>query len=282
MVSRSFKRLSCGILLWAALSLSTFAYVLVDRVVASVNGEAILESDVKLGMLFYGIQNKRDVINKLVNVYILAQFLEGKGGSLQDEYIHSVLLDIARANGTDLDGLAEELSKEGLTLEDLKRFLQKELLARQGLDAYLSREIKVSDVDLEIEKLKKGEVKLQREIELLTVDKKDGEKVLKLIGEGKKLSDMAKALGISVENLKVEKGDLVEPLDKEVWRAGVGDTVFAEDKDNIYIAYIRGQKDVYRGKSTEELKKEVLTKKIEERREELLRELKRKSIIKIP
>lgn len=281
MVSEGLKRLSCGVLLWAALSLSTFAYVLVDRVVASVNGEAILESDVKLGMLFYGVQNRRDIINKLVDVYILAQFLEGKGVGVQDEYINSVLLDIAKANGTDLDGLSKELSKEGLTLEDLKRFLRKELLAKQGLDAYLSREIKVTDVDLEIEKLKKGEVKLQREIELLTVDKKEGERVLRLIGKGKKLSDMAEALGVPIETLKVERGDLVEPLDREVWKAGVGDTVFAEDKDNIYIAYIKGQRDVYHGKSTEELKKEVLTKKIEERREELLRDLKRKSVIKI-
>ncbi len=281
MVSGGLKRLSCGVLLWAALSLSTFAYVLVDRVVASVNGEAILESDVKLGMLFYGVQNRRDIINKLVDVYILAQFLEGKGGGVQDEYINSVLLDIAKTNGTDLDGLSKELSKEDLTLEDLKRFLRKELLAKQGLDAYLSREIKVSDVDLEIEKLKKGEIKLQREIELLTVDKKEGEKVLRLIGKREKLSDMAEALGVPIETLKVERGDLVEPLDKEVWRAGVGDTVFAEDKDNIYIAYIKDQRDVYHGKSIEELKKEVLAKKIEERREELLRDLKRKSIIKI-
>ena len=47
MVSGGFKKALSGDLLWTAIS---FSEVLVDRVVASVNSEPILESDVKMGL----------------------------------------------------------------------------------------------------------------------------------------------------------------------------------------------------------------------------------------
>ncbi|WP_340694988.1 peptidylprolyl isomerase [Hydrogenobacter thermophilus] len=281
MVSKGFKRVSCGILLLATLILPTFALKLVDRVVASVNGEPVLESDVKLGELFYNTTDKKEVIKKIVDMYILAQFLENKGGHVPEEYINTAIMDIAKANNTDIDGLAKELSKEGLTIEDLKGFLEKELLSTQGLNAYLSKEIKISDLDIELEKLKRGEVKIKRDIDLLVLDKKDGNKVLKLMEEKKTLSEIAKALGSNLESLSVEKGDLVEPLDKEVWRTSPGNLVISEDNEHIYLAYVKDQRETYSGTPEEELKKELFTKKLEERRRELIESLKKKSFIKI-
>ncbi|GBC89049.1 Chaperone SurA [bacterium HR13] len=281
MVSKGLKGISCGILLLATLVASAFAQKLVDKVIASVNGEPILESDVKLAELFYGTQNRHEVINKLVDVYLLAQFLESRGGRVPEEYISATLMDIAKANNTDLEGLAKELAKEDLTLDDLKRFLEKELLSTQGLSIYLSKEIKVSELDVELEKLKRGGVKLRRDIDLLVLDKKDGERLLKMMEEKKTLKDIAKAFSAKVENLSVEKGDLVEPLDKEVWRASLGSLVVAEDDKHIYLAQVKDQKEIYSGVPEDELKKEILAKKIEEKRRELLENLKKKSFVKI-
>ncbi|SNZ10999.1 peptidylprolyl isomerase [Hydrogenobacter hydrogenophilus] len=281
MVSKSIKGLSCGVLLLAVIVLGAFAQKLVDRVVASVNGEPILESDVKLGELFYGTKDRKQVIDKLIDTYLIAQFLESKGGQVPQEYINKALSDIAKANNTDIEGLAKELAREGLTVEDLRRFLEKEILATQGLNFYLSKEIKVSQLDVELEKLKKGQVKLKRDIDLVVLDKKDGDKLLKLMEQKKTLPEIAKALSTNVESVSVEKGDLVEPLDKEVWKASIGSLVVAEDDQHIYLAQIKDQKETYSGVSEEQLREQIFLKKLEERREELISSLKKKSFVKI-
>ncbi|WP_299197241.1 peptidylprolyl isomerase [Thermocrinis sp.] len=281
MVGENLKKLSGGILLFTALVVLSFAQGLVDRVVASVNGDPILESDVKLGMLFYNTTDRKEVISKLVDVWLINQFLQGKGIGVQEELLDQALVKIAQANNMSLEKLQNELQKEGLTLRDLKEFLRKELLFSQGIYAVLLREVNVSSLDLELEKLKRGEVEVKRLVEVLVVNKKDGEKLMKALEKTKDLQELAKVLGLKVETLLVKKGELVESLDKEVWNAKVGDLVFGEDKEHIYVAKVLGVKEEYKGKSLEELKEELLQKKLEERKRELLQNLRKKSFIKI-
>ncbi|MCI4453452.1 MAG: hypothetical protein JHC25_00720 [Thermodesulfobacterium sp.] len=281
MVGENLKKLSGGILLFTALVVFSFAQGLVDRVVASVNGDPILESDVKLGMLFYNTTDKKEVISKLVDVWLINQFLQGKGVGVQEELLDQALVKIAQANNMSLEKLQNELQKEGLTLRDLKEFLRKELLFSQGIYAVLLKEVNVSSLDLELEKLKRGEVEAKRLVEVLVVDKKDSERLMKALEKTKDPRELAKALGLEVETLLVKKGELVESLDKEVWNAKVGDLVFGEDKEHIYVAKVLEVKEEYKGKSLEELKEELLQKKLEERKKELLENLKRKSFIKI-
>jgi parvulin-like peptidyl-prolyl isomerase len=281
MVGENLKKLSGGILLFTALVVFSFAQGLVDRVVASVNGDPILESDVKLGMLFYNTTDKKEVISKLVDVWLINQFLQGKGIDVQEELLDQALVKIAQANNMSLEKLQNELQKEGLTLRDLKEFLRKELLFSQGIYTVLLREVNVSSLDLELEKLQRGEVEVKRLVEVLVVDKKDGERLMKALEKTKDLQELAKALGLKVETLLVKKGELVESLDKEVWNAKVGELVFGEDKGHIYVAKVVEVKEEYKGKSLEELKEELLEKKLEERKKELLQNLRKKSFIRI-
>jgi peptidyl-prolyl cis-trans isomerase SurA len=281
MVGENLKKLSCGILLFTALVVLSFAQGLVDRVVASVNGDPILEGDVKLGMLFYNTTDKKEVISKLVDVWLINQFLQGKGIGVQEELLDQALIKIAQANNMSLERLQNELQKEGLTLRDLKEFLRKEILFSQGIYAVLFREVNVSALDLELEKLKRGEVEVKRLVEVLVVDKKDSEKLMKAFEKTKDLRELAKALGLEVETLLVKKGELVESLDKEVWNAKVGDLVFGEDKEHIYVAKVVEVREEYKGKSLEELKEELLEKKLEERKKELLQNLRKRSFIRI-
>jgi parvulin-like peptidyl-prolyl isomerase len=281
MVGENLKKLSGGILLFTALVVFSFAQGLVDRVVASVNGDPILESDVKLGMLFYNTTDRKEVISKLVDVWLINQFLQGKGIGVQEELLDQALVKIAQANNMSLEKLQNELQKEGLTLRDLKEFLRKELLFSQGIYAVLLREVNVSALDLELEKLKRGEVEVKRLVEVLVVDKKDGERLMRALEKTKDLRELAKALGLEVETLLVKKGELVESLDKEVWNAKVGDLVFGEDKEHIYVAKVLEVKEEYKGKSLEELREELLEKKLEERKKELLQNLRKRSFIRI-
>lgn len=281
MVGENLKKLSGGILLFTALVVLSFAQGLVDRVVASVNGDPILESDVKLGMLFYNTTDRRKVISRLVDVWLINQFLQGKGIDVQEELLDQALIKIAQTNNMSLERLQNELQKEGLTLRDLKEFLRKEILFSQGIYAVLLREVNVSSLDLELEKLKRGEVEVKRLVEVLVVDKRDGEKLMKALEKTKDLRELAKALGLEVETLLVKKGELVESLDKEVWNAKVGDLVSEEDKEHIYVAKVLEVKEEYKGKSLEELKEELLEKKLEERKKELLQNLRKRSFIRI-
>ena len=281
MVGENFKKLSGGILLFTALVVLSFAQGLVDRVVASVNGDPILESDVKLGMLFYNTTNKREVVSRLVDVWLINQFLQGKGIGVQEELLDQTLIRIAQANSMSLERLQNELQKEGLTLRDLKEFLRKEILFSQGIYAVLLMEVNVSFLDLELEKLKRGEVEVKRLVEVVVVDKKDSERLMRALEKTKEPRELANALGLEVEILLVKKGELVESLDKEVWNAKVGDLVFGEDKEYIYVAKVVEVREEYKGKSLEELKEELLEKKLEEKKRELLQNLRKKSFIRI-
>ena len=281
MVGENLKKLSGGILLFTALVVFSFAQQLVDRVVASINGDPILESDVKLGMLFYNTTDRREAISRLVDVWLINQFLQGKGVGVQEELLDQALVKIAQANNMSLERLQNELQKEGLTLRDLKEFLRKEILFSQGIYAVLLREVNVSALDLELEKLKRGEVEVKRLVEVVVVDKKDSERLMRALEKTKDLRELARALGLEVETLLVKKGELVESLDKEVWKAKVGELVFGEDKEHIYVAKVLEIKEEYKGKSLEELKEELLQKKLEERKKELLQNLRKKSFIRI-
>ncbi len=278
MVPRGFKKILGGVLLWSTLS---FSAVLVDKVVASVNSEPILESDLKMGMLYYGTSDKKQVLNRLVEDMLLYQFLVGRGLQVPPELIDEALQNIAKANKMSLEGIAQELAKEDLTLQDLRRFLERELLATQGLNAFLEREVKVSDIEIELERLKSGNVKVVREVELLVVDKKDEGKLKTLFDPRKSPEELAKEMGLSLEKLKVGRGELVEALDKEVWRANLGQVVFAEDQDHIYIAKVVSQEELTEGKSIDQIKQEILLKKMEARRRDLLERLRKNSFIKI-
>lgn len=281
MVGEHIKKVSCGILLFATLVTFSFAGRLFDRVVASVNGEAILESDLKLGMLFYNSADKQEVLSRLLDVWLINQFVQGKGLSVQEEILDQSILRLAQFNNMSLEELQKELETEGLTLKDLKEFLRREMIFSQGIYAILIREVDVSSVELALEKYKAGEVVVKRVVDVITVEKEDGQRVLSILEKTRDFEEIAKLLGLNPERLSVERGMLVDSLDKEVWNAKVGDLVFAEDKDHIYIARVSEIREEYKGKSIEELREEILLKKLEERKKELIENLRKRSFIKV-
>jgi len=259
----------------------SFGQTLIDRVVASVNSEPILESDVKLGILFYNSKDRNQIISRLVDVWLINQYVQGKGLSVPEEILDQALLNIAQANNLKLEDLQRELQSEGLTLKDLREFLKKEIIFNQGIYAILVGDVNVSSVDLELEKYRRGDVRIKRVVDVLVVDKKEGPKLLQILEKTKDFEEIAKLLGVSPERLSVERGALVEGLEKEVWRAKVGDIVFAEDSNNLYVAKVLEVREEYSGKSLEELREEILVRKLEERKKELIENLRKRSFIRI-
>ncbi|RMH80207.1 MAG: peptidylprolyl isomerase [Acidobacteria bacterium] len=278
MVSRGFQAILFGVLLWATLS---FSQRLVDRVVASVNSDPILESDLKMAMLYYATDRKQEVLDRLIDSMLLYQYMSSRGMQTPQELIDSAIDEVLKSNNTTLEGLIRELARENLTLQDFRRFLDREILATQVVFAVVARDIKVSEVELQLQRLKSGKVEFVRDIELLVADRKDWSKLEKYFDPKKNLQEIAKDMGLALEKLSIKRGDLVEVLDKAVWSADVGGLALADDKDHVYIAKVLSQREVYEGRSVEELREEIIAKKAEEKRKELLDRLRKNSFIKI-
>ena len=285
MVQEGFRGLPCGGLLGKLaliLLLSTSFGELVDRVVANVNGEPILESELRIAEFFYPSESRDRLIQRLVENHLLAQFLRSKGVSVPDTYLDKVLRDIARASGKTLEELSEDLLRIGLTLEDLKNFLRTEIASTVAFREYMKRRIRVSELEVELDRLRRGEVEYMREIELIVVDKGRKEELLRAISEaGVDLKELGRRLGLRTERLRIKKGELVEPLDEEVWKARVGQTVVSEDEKNLYLAKVLRELRLYSGRSEEEIREEILMRKIERERRRVLSELREESLVEI-
>ncbi|MDQ7037837.1 MAG: peptidylprolyl isomerase [Aquificota bacterium] len=255
---------------------------MVDRVVANVNGEPVLESEVRVAQIFYGNPDREEVLRRLIDNHLIAQYLKGQGVNVPEGYLEAVIRDVARSNGKTLDQLYEEIYQEGLTPDDLKSFLRVEITATLGFREFMKGRIRVSELEIELERLRKGEVDYVREVDLLVVPKERKDHVLKAVSEaGLDISRLAERLGVKPERLRVRRGDLVEVLDREIWRAGVGHVAIAEDEENLYLAKILKEHRIYSGRTEEEIREEILRRKLQEERKKLLEKLRREGLVEI-
>ncbi len=255
---------------------------LLDKVIASVNGEPILLSDLRMGLIYYRIEDKEQLLNKLIEVNLFYQYLTQKGIDIPDEKVDELVRNIAEANGISLEELVNELRKQELTLKDFKELLKKDLIATAGLREYLLRNINISEVELELAKLKKGYLKIKKKIELVSVPKDKAREVEKFLTDLRMdLEELAKEVGGHYQTLSVEKGDLIKELDERVWKAEKGELIFAEDERNIYILRVLGEERVSEGIDEEELRQEILVRKLEEEYRKLKEELLKNSVIAI-
>ncbi|NPB06263.1 MAG: peptidylprolyl isomerase [Aquificae bacterium] len=283
MVPGGLRALRGKVLLGALVALLAFGAQLIDRVVASVNGEPILESDLRLAQLYYGINDRRELLQKLIEVNLVYQYLRARGVDVPDDKIDALVLELAHMNGMTLEELRKEFEKSGLTLKDFKRFLKKDLMASRVIWDFLARELSVSELELELARLKEGPVKLKKQLELLVLPKEAGEELLKELERNPEpdLKELAGKLDGEYELLTVEKGDLLPELDAQVWRAREGELVFAEDGEHLYVARVlKTVKETVEG-DEEELKRALFEKKLKEKYQELLNELSKKSVIVI-
>ncbi|GAB6078200.1 SurA domain protein [Hydrogenobaculum acidophilum] len=255
--------------------------VLVNRVVASVNGEPILESDLKIAMVYFGTKDAKLALKRLIDIYLIYQYLSANHMATPESFLDQTIKDMASQNHLTVEQLYEELRKQGISPKEFRSFLRKEILATAGFGEYLRKAVHLTPTDIELLKLKYGKPKLERDIELLIVPKKDKDKLSKLLNNTTSLKTIASKLSLTPQELEVAKGDLKKNLDEQVWKASKGDIVFAEGKNNIYVAKIKNIKLVYQNVDLSKLKKKLLEKKMKKKYDEILNKLKKESYIKV-
>ena len=286
MVSGCFEKLQAGILSGKSLILVLLLIAfpraeLIDRVIANVGGEPVLESEVRLAVSVFGLKDPKKAVEVLVEKHTIAVYLTSKGFKVPPDYIDKVIEDIAKSNNKSLSELYRELYKEGFAPSDFRHLIEVEVASTLLYREFLSRQIEISEIDIELERLKKGEVEYLKEIKLLTVPKSKKDEVLKAVTQ--KASDieaLAKELGIRPETLKVKKGELLEELDAQVWGSGSGLAV-AEDEDNLYLAKVVRTIRVFKGRSEDEIREEIFLRKLKEKEKEMLSKIKREVFIEV-
>ncbi len=285
MVQGSFKELQLRDLLKklgvVLLLFAGFSYAqLLDKVVANVNGEPILESELKIARMFYKISDRYELLKKLVNKHLIAQFLQEQGLNIPEGYIDSLIKEMAKSNGKTIEEFYRELYREGLSPKDLRRFLKIEVASTLGLNEYLRSKVSVSELEIELERLRSGDITYKKEIELLVINKESKDKILPLVEKyGADLETIAKELNEKLERMKVGKGELIEVLDREIWRTEEGKLAIAEDEEHLYLAKVLRTVRIISGRSEDEIREELLTKKLKEEQKRLLEKLKKKSLI---
>lgn len=254
---------------------------LVDRVVASVNGEPILESDLKIAMIYFGTKDANLALKKLIDIYLIYQYLSSNHMATPETFLDQTIKDMAKQNNLTVEQLYEQLRKQGISPEQFRSFLSKEILATAGFGEYLRKLVKITPTDIELLKLKYGKPKLERKIELLIVPMSDKDKLNKILNNTTSLKEIAKKLNINLQTLEVQKGDLKKSLDEQVWKASKGDVVFAQGKNNIYVAKVLDVKLTYGNIDLNKLKKKLLEEKMKKKYDEILSKLKKESYIRI-
>ncbi len=279
MVFGGIKRIYYSFILSIFLIAISFSQrVLVDRVIASVNGEPILESELRVASLYYGTADRRKLIDKLIERYLIYTYLKGTGAKVPEKYINETIERMAKMSGKEVDEFYEEIYRSGITPKDLKNFLEKEIMFSMGLQSLIASKLEKLNVEEELDDSKK---RIVRKIKLLTVPRSKANLMAEAVKSRGNLEKMAEIVMEPVEELVVEKGDLVKPLDEKVWTSPVGIRVFAEDKDHIYIAEIVEEEELYGNKTRKEIEMELIRREFEKEKDKFLSKLRTNAIIEI-
>ncbi len=250
---------------------------LVDETVAVVNGEPILLSDVKLYMLLFGEGNFTKALNKLINIYLVAQYAESKGLQIPPQEVNRIVENFAKSQGITVAKLYEELQRVGLGGAVFNNFIEKYNLYVNGIRLFVLKPLLSNKGELELLiAAKVPKAKPVYTVEILPIPKKVAEKNEDLL-LSMDIEKISKKLGITPIRLTATPEELKPSIAKVVKRLSEGQTDFAEDKNNIYL--VKVLKVEYK---TPKGSREKILKRIEEEKiEEFIKTLRENSVVKI-
>ena len=133
--------------------------VIIDRVIAVVNGEAILESELQANIAIQSLTvrdyrgfsdaQKNAVLEKMIDEKILVQRAKRLNISVDSDTISTIFEDIAGNQELTVEGLREKLREAGISYEDFKAKLETDVLLTRLRDRELDQKLYVSDAEAE-------------------------------------------------------------------------------------------------------------------------------------
>ncbi len=217
---------------------------LADKIAIVVNGKPVLESEIQLAKQWFGIQDKKEAAERLIDEILVADAAEKVGLNVTSEEINDAIERLAKANGfPSSESFLETLKEKGIIISEFKEIIKREILGAKFIQIYLKKNL--------FKGISEGKLVPVRTIRIIYLrkDKPDfpdrykavykrlekGEDFAKLAREYSDDSLTAEKGGL-LEDLR--KGDLLPALDKEIWNHKVGDTFKVETENGVYFVKI--------------------------------------------
>lgn len=217
---------------------------LVDKIAIVVNGKPVLESEIELAKQWFGIQDKKEAAERLIDEILVADAAEKVGLNVTSEEINDAIERLAKANGfPSSESFLETLKEKGIIISEFKEIIKREILGAKFIQIYLKKNL--------FKGISEGKLVPVRTIRIIYLrkDKPDFpdkyKAVYKGLERGENFSKLAKEYsddsltaekGGLLEDLR--KGDLLPALDKEIWKHKVGDTFKVETENGVYFVKI--------------------------------------------
>ena len=217
---------------------------LADKIAIVVNGKPVLESEIELAKQWFGIQNKKEAAERLIDEILVADAAEKVGLNVTSEEINDAIERLAKANGfPSSESFLETLKEKGIIISEFKEIIKREILGAKFIQIYLKKNL--------FKGISEGKLVPVRTIRIIYLrkDKPDFPDKYKAVYKGlERGEDFAKlAQEYSDDSLTAEKGglledlrkgDLLPALDKEIWKHKVGDTFKVETENGVYFVKI--------------------------------------------
>ena len=139
---------------------------ILERIIAKVNGEVITQSEFQSRQLAaaqaarvepdkvaqFLRENNAKILQEAVDDILLVQRAEDAGLHLRPEYINDMIDGIKKENKIENDAqFQEQLSREGMTLDDLKRNIERSIIRRQILNRDIEAKVAVTESEARAE-----------------------------------------------------------------------------------------------------------------------------------
>lgn len=277
--------------------------VIIDRIVAVVNGDIITISEVQKLNAVYSSQNiRRDALNDLIERRLILQEAKRLGIKTTDDELKDAIEDIKKKNNIDDAGFMSLLGKEGVTLEEYKANLKDQLTTGRIIETEVRSKIVVTDKDISDyyrEHLKDFTLPEESRVRhiFLRIDKNNPTAVrgvvmdiMKKLKEGADFADLAKVYSSDEASAKaggdigfLKKGQLSPELESVVFslKSGeVSEPVFTENGIHIIkVEETKGNRQPSLSEVSDKIKEILLQKRYNKRYNEWIRGLRKKAFI---
>ena len=251
-------------------------YQLVDETVAIVNGEPILASDIKLYMVLFGVNDPKEALKKLEEIYLVAQYAQQKGLTVTPKQASEMVLNFAKRQGISLEQLYRELSNLGLGSSVFQNFLIKYNLYVAAIELFVVKPLMEDKERLELLiATKMPQEQPYYTVEILKIPKNLAEKNADLLVSSD-IQTVAHKLGLTPIKVTVNPNNLKPQLAQVIKRLQPGQSDFAEDKDYLYMVKV----DKIELRVPPDARRMALEKIKREKIREFIEKLKREAVIK--
>ncbi len=298
-------RLLCAAFVCALLTGGFSAYCTAsDKIIAVVNNEAITQKDLNDFVNFMRVEMsqersseqveakikeiRKDLLDRLIEDKLILQEAKKSGIRIDQNRVKARVDELRKRYDSDRDFQAE-LAKQGLVAADIETKIREQMLMFFIVDRNIRSKIVIAPEEITSfyqNNKEKFIMPEQREIESLSTDK---EAVIKdlyaQLQKGKSMQELADASGLKVHTFTARKGSLRADIEEIVFKLQPGQVYApANIKETFYIFKVNSvipPRQQLLAEVTNEINKYLFDRKMQERLNAWLDEIKKRSYIKI-